>query len=68
MQFQEFLESRLPEENVRIKLAVSEQQLSEFDFEGQENDVLCRVDIKMMGQKMVDAKQGQKKRKRTKKK
>ena len=39
----------------------------EFDFDAQENEVLGRDDIKLLGQKMLESKQKTKKRKTKKK-
>lgn len=65
--YQQFLEGHTAPDNVRIKLQPSDSQLSEFDYDAQENEVLGREDIKKLGQKMIDSKQRSKRRKAKKK-
>ncbi len=64
-EFLDFLENQLSPDNVRIKIQMSESQLSEFDYEGN-HEVLSRTDIKAMGQKLIDAKHKPKKRSKKK--
>jgi len=70
-QFQDFLEEKMPPDNVRVKLDKADSRLStlsEFDFDTQDQEQAPgRMDIKNMGQKMIDAKV-KPKRKKTKKK
>lgn len=70
-QFQDFLEQKMPADNVRVKLDKTDSRLStlsEFDFDTQDHEQAPgRTDIKKMGQKMIDAKV-KPKRKKTKKK
>jgi len=70
-EFQDFLEDKMPIDNVRIKLDKADSRLStlsEFDFETQDTEQAPgRLDIKKMGQKMIDGKV-KPKRKKTKKK
>jgi len=70
-EFQEFLEDKMPIDNVRVKLDKADSRLStlsEFDFETQDTEQAPgRLDIKRMGQKMIDGKV-KPKRKKTKKK
>ena len=47
---------------------VSETNISEFGFESQENEVLSRVDIKNMCQRLIDSKEKKTKKKKIKKK
>lgn len=71
-EFQEFLEDKMPIDNIRVKLDKADSRLStlsEFDFETQDTEqALGRLDIKKMGQKMIDGKVKPKRGKKTKKK
>jgi len=66
-EFLDNLESQFSPTNIRVRMEESETELSEFDFDEQENAVLSRIDIKEMGQKMIDSKQRKNKRKTKKK-
>ena len=65
--FQDFLEMQLSPDNVRVRMEDSDTELSEFDYDGQENEVLSRNDLKNMGQRLIDSKQKLKKKKPKKK-
>ena len=58
VQFQGFLESRLPSDNVRIKVEEHVSHMSVFENEGPDNDgVLSRIERKNQSQRICDLKE-----------
>ncbi len=68
IEFHDFLESQLSDDNVRIKLIKNDSRLStlsEFDFDGQEHEqAFNRTDIKNLGNKLIESKTKRKKSKK----